>query len=71
MKQDKIVDYLMSLKHGERVIEMGQCCTKGFEGTVYIKKGYPFVQWDAQKDMQTFGTSATSGTRRISDNNNH
>lgn len=65
---DQVREYLNSLREGERVIETGQSCMTGRKGTVYIKDKYPCVLWDKLPgDTGQMGTSATWGTRRVSD----
>ena len=73
MTDDEVMAYLKTLKVGERVIEVGQSCMTGKKGTVYISenemtKGSICVRWDAWPgETSRMGTSATWGTRRISD----
>ncbi len=67
MTDDEVRAYLTSLKAGEEVIETGQNCMKGKKGIVYIgdgvySKGCVCVKW-----QDGMGTSATWGTRRITD----
>ena len=68
-----LVAYLRALKPGERVIETGECCLKGRQGTVYISEhgGGVCVLWDKEPGEQgKMGTGVTGGTRRISDCDN-
>lgn len=60
------VEYLRSLKEGERVIELGKSCMTGSLGTVYINKdGVICVMWETEEGKM--GTSVTHGTRRLND----
>lgn len=62
---DAIREYILTLKEGDRVVECGISGMTGTKGTVYLsKEGDICVRWDRPKGM---GTSATGGTRRISD----
>jgi hypothetical protein len=60
--------YLQGLQVGDKVIEIGECGTKGVKGTVYISenegptKGSLCVRWE-----NGMGTSVTHGTRRLID----
>lgn len=65
--------YISALKPGERVVECGECATKGAKGTVFLSKDgggvcvmweLPANKWQAACKM---GTSVTWGTRRIAD----
>lgn len=68
MTDKQTIDYLNSLKEGERVVEINNTCMRGRRGTVYHKNGYPCVLWDAEPgEKGRMGTSATWGTRRITD----
>lgn len=67
MTDDEVRAYLNGLKPGEKVIETGNSCMRGKTGVVYIGKskismGTVCVRWS-----DGTGTSATWGTRRISD----
>ena len=67
MTNEQVVEYLKGLKPGEQVIETGNSCMKGKKGVVYIgqgkeSKGSICVMWEGG-----MGTSATWGTRRITD----
>jgi hypothetical protein len=69
----KTIEYLKTLKPGDRVIETDQSGTTGWLGTVYIStnemtKGSTCVLWDALPgETDQIGTSVTFGTRRIND----
>jgi hypothetical protein len=66
---DDLVAYLRALKEGDRVIETGRSGLHALQGTVYLKDG-PCVRWDEMEGQKgRMGTSATGGTRLISDTN--
>ena len=74
MKFEKeIGEYLDGLKAGERVIETSNTMMKGIEGTVYIStegmsKDCVCVLWETTEMFGAkMGTSATWGTRRITE----
>lgn len=60
--------YISSIKPGEQVIEMGECCMKGRRGVGYISKshGNVCVMWELGNGEQ-MGTTVTWGTRRVGD----
>jgi len=65
MNKDSILDYLRSLKVGERVIETGNSCMTGKCGVVYMSDDPEHglcVLWDGP---EKFGTGVTHGTRRL------
>ena len=66
----KILEYLESLKLGERVIETGQCALKGRLGWVVqssLQAGVA-IQWDtADGETGRLTTSPTWGTKRLDD----
>ena len=73
MEGQELRDYLNGLKEGERVVETGQSGIHGRKGTVYWPEDGPSrgpcVRWDNidDPDGPRMGTSATGGTRRVSD----
>jgi len=63
-------EYLDSLRPGERVVETGQSCKAGQQGTVYVSRltGNICVMWDEiPGDGGRVVTIVTHGTRRVSD----
>lgn len=64
-----LVEYLQSLKDGERVQETTPSAFYGMHGDVYRnKEGSVCVLWDAfPNETGRTGTSVTGGTRRVSD----
>jgi hypothetical protein len=69
MTRDETVEYLRSLEPGMRVVETGECAMKGRLGTVYLnEKMAVCVCWDQlEGEDGPLGTSATWGTRRVTD----
>lgn len=67
---EKLRAYILGLQPGERVIELGESGMKGRQGTVYVShdRGDVCVLWDRLdgEDGQ-LGTSATGGTRRLTE----
>ena len=63
----EVLDYLHTLKPGERVIETGQSCMTGVQGVVYESTtgGGTCVRWELPEGKM--GTSVTWGTRRLTD----
>jgi hypothetical protein len=64
-------EYLRGLKVGERVVECGESCLKGRQGTVYISKSVPgsiCVLWDKLEGEEgQMGSSVTWGARRLNE----
>ena len=62
-----IVEYLLALEDGERVIETSRNCFYGRCGTVYHNKdGSPCVLWDKKQNEEGhMGTGVGEGIRRI------
>lgn len=59
--------YILSMKDGERVREMGKSALTGLEGTIYHNaEGVTCIMWDREPgDEGQMGTSFTGGARRI------
>ena len=65
---DEIRAYINNLKEGERVVETSRSCMYNKKGTVYINEGGGVcVMWDLDAAGNRMGTSATGGTRRLSE----
>lgn len=65
---EELVAYILAMKGGERVQEMGCSCMIGMKGTVEIKNGSPHIRWDHHEYIDGNGvmvTSFTAGARII------
>lgn len=62
---EELVEFIRSMKGGERVQEMGESGIKGEKGTVEIKDGSVNIKWDTDYDGGTMTTSFTGGARLI------
>ena len=62
-----VIEYLKTLREGEKVIEHGKTCMEGCTGITYrsIEHNSICVMWNTETG--NIGTSLTLGTRRIKD----
>lgn len=68
--REQLVEFIQSMKGGERVIEMGQSGMKGETGTVEIRESGVCIRWDTKFDQPgTMVTSFTGGARLLSQAN--
>jgi len=67
--QEELIEFIRSLKPGDRVVERGQSCMTGETGTVVLcGDGRTGVRWDTKfREGSGMVTSVTGGTRRLQD----
>lgn len=66
--REELISYILSMKGGERVMEMGGSCMKDSKGTVEIEDGKVYIRWDHQEyedGARVMVTSFTGGARII------